>query len=223
MSSAELLAQWDGLLIIPADSHRGRASLVLKTAEEFIPYVAICLVILPGIAGSQHRLSNFGNHVFLTSLVMSGSAVSIGMIVSYWHPNGLNQSPSALSTIAGLHPGHFLKEAQLAEVVLISDSPNTKSDTVLIDCRTVSAFRRGTIRTAINLPIDATVAEETSLLEMLSPKTPLILFCQSRNCEYDELVARRLIGRGFENIRLYDGGYQEWMVEHSEQTSIGGK
>ncbi len=154
---------------------------------------------------------------------MSGSAVSIGMIVSYWHPNELNQSPSALSTIAGLHPGHFLKEAQLAEVVLISDSPNAKSDTVLIDCRTVSAFRRGTIPTAINLPFDATVAEETSLLEMLSPKTPLILFCQSRNCKYDELVARRLIGRGFENIRLYDGGYQEWMVEHSEQTSTGGK
>jgi rhodanese-related sulfurtransferase len=49
----------------------------------------------------------------------------------------------------------------------------------------------------------------------------LVLFCQSEHCAYDELVARRMIARGFTDVRLYHGGYAEWRstVENAPESA----
>ena len=164
--------------------------------------------------------------------VLTVSGLLLGFMFSGLMPGGLNRSDAAVATVAGLHPGEFLKEVSLKEVQqfllkkvsgtleasaqrsenLVPESSRHffPQDVVLVDCRDRASVEQGTIPAAINIPVDATAAFESAMLQGIPKNVPLILFCQSEHCSYDELVARRMIGRGYSDVRLFHGGYREW-------------
>ena len=45
----------------------------------------------------------------------------------------------------------------------------------------------------------------------------IIVYCQSAGCSYAEKIAVKLIADGFENVRLFRGGWQEWQAEEENK------
>lgn len=214
MSAAELQAQWDGLMIVPDASRPARTLFLAATFAEYLPAVGVGVSVIAGMAmwtrsrAAHAARGSYASRVLRQSAILAAAGVLLGVGFASLLPGGVYQSDAAVATIAGLHPGEFLTAAELAEVQLIAGGEN--SDAVLIDCRFESSFQRGSIPTAIPVPLDATAAFESGQLQGIEKDRTLVLFCQSENCGYDELVARRLIGRGYSDVRLFRGGYAEW-------------
>jgi rhodanese-related sulfurtransferase len=90
---------------------------------------------------------------------------------------------------------------------------------VVVDARFPDAFAIGTTPGAINVPIDATSSERLAKMAKIGKRTPLLVFCQSSACEYDDIVAKLLVGDGFENITEFPGGYREWITDERDEPS----
>ncbi len=217
MTAAELQSQWNGVVIIPKKSLKNFTEFQLATITEFIPFliIAMCFGLLfscKRTASSVQSVSWFQCCVKQCSLLLLCAGV-FGLITFC----GITGSDAAIGTIAGLHPGEFLREVQKGD--LIRRNTDAPTNTHLIDCRFSRDFKRGSIPGAINVPVDATATDESEALHGVSKSDFLVLFCQSDNCSYAELVARRLIGRGYRNLGHYAGGYREWKIletEHEE-------
>lgn len=87
---------------------------------------------------------------------------------------------------------------------------------VVVDARFPDSFARGTIPGAVNVPIDTTPTERLTRLGKIGKRMPLLVFCQSSTCQYDETIATLLAGDGFENITLFPGGYRDWTADERD-------
>jgi rhodanese-related sulfurtransferase len=213
MTEADLLAQWDGLMIAPVESLPAGPWFQLATYSEYLLPASLGGILLGALTvfGSRMRFAMHSSRLVqggfqAATLIVCG--IGLGTGLAAWAPGGLKTSSSAVATIAGLYPGEFLQEATLDDVR--QAAADQSRVTVLIDCRLTSSVQHGTVPSAINLPVDATAADESRILAGVDPTQPVILFCQSESCGFDEVVARRLIGRGFTDIRLFHEGYVGW-------------
>ena len=51
----------------------------------------------------------------------------------------------------------------------------------------------------------------------------IIVYCSENNCPQSESVASRLIGLGYKNVSILDGGFDEWLRHHyPAQIGVGG-
>lgn len=83
---------------------------------------------------------------------------------------------------------------------------------VIVDSRPVSEFRRGHIPGAISVPLEEIKGGNYSPLERLSPVKPLIIYCEGGDCLTSLNLARLLHGRGFGDLRVFSGGWAEWLA-----------
>ncbi|MGH7135394.1 MAG: rhodanese-like domain-containing protein [Pirellulales bacterium] len=82
--------------------------------------------------------------------------------------------------------------------------------TLLVDARRERDYRLGTIDGAVNIPVTASVWEINKYLERIKRSTPIVVFCQSASCGYDETVARELVSLGFDDVTVCDEGWREY-------------
>ncbi len=86
-------------------------------------------------------------------------------------------------------------------VIQCSDLASSKSDAILIDVRTESEYKSGTLRGAINIPLD----ELRNRLVNLSKDETFYIFCQQGMRGY--LAQRILVHSGFNKVYNLSGGY----------------
>jgi len=67
---------------------------------------------------------------------------------------------------------------------------------------------------AINIPYDAENLPELIEKHSLKENT-LIVYCSSAHCNAAELLARRLGALGCRRVRVYPGGWEEWISHRS--------
>lgn len=81
---------------------------------------------------------------------------------------------------------------------------------VFIDARTPEEFEDGRIAGAMNVPLFDPGSD--MIWESLGlPREALIVaYCSGDLCQDSLILARRLIRRGWPNIRVYSGGWDEW-------------
>lgn len=92
-------------------------------------------------------------------------------------------------------------------------------EAVFIDSRSSEEYRRGHILNAISIPYD----EFPQVLGKvkLNPQDTLVVYCDGEGCRSSEILAIRLQREGFFQVKVFFGGWQEWMarglpVERSE-------
>ncbi|RFT16652.1 MAG: Transcriptional regulator, ArsR family [Candidatus Saccharicenans subterraneus] len=83
---------------------------------------------------------------------------------------------------------------------------------VIVDSRPASEFRRGHVPNAISVPMEEVKSGNYGLLERLSPGQPLIIYCEGGDCLTSLNLARLLYGRGFRDLRVFSGGWAEWLA-----------
>ena len=75
-----------------------------------------------------------------------------------------------------------------------------------------NAFKRGTIPNSINIPVDTNQQTVKSLVQSVHRNKTLVIFCQSDRCLYDDIIASKLSGEGFSDIKIYQPGWLGWQV-----------
>lgn len=82
---------------------------------------------------------------------------------------------------------------------------------IFVDARSPEEYRKGHIPGAVSL--DARRFEErlSSFLALVPLDAPLVVYCDGEGCGSSREVAELLKEAGYRNIRLFQGGWEEWL------------
>ncbi len=83
---------------------------------------------------------------------------------------------------------------------------------VLLDLRSPEEYKEEHLPHATMAPYR--VFEKPNIIDRISPfldkRDEIILYCRGTKCQTSEVAARQLIGLGFNNVKVLDGGVNEW-------------
>ena len=85
--------------------------------------------------------------------------------------------------------------------------------TLIFDARPSIFFEQGHVPGALNLARDAFARDYRRLAPILKSATdkPIIVYCSGGDCHDSRLVANALLSLGFNKVRVFTGGWEEWL------------
>jgi len=160
------------------------------------------------VSAAADRGGAWRRHVqdFRTVLVAFGLSLVLG-----WALNAIRPDPVAFPYVDrrarasdGI-PGSQAAPVSLAEVRQVAE----RRSGVFVDARETFFFEEGRLPGAINLPV---AQAEDGLLSGIPAdrETLLIVYCSGGDCEDSRTVARLLREAGYRNVRVFEGGWEEW-------------
>jgi rhodanese-related sulfurtransferase len=201
----EFLASWSGLgIVVSKSSYHSRISILTTRLAGMGCLLLTCMVTL-GIGSRSKSCSALhpGSQQF--GLVRFGMAVAASMAVGFF--------------LYGVGPGHLSAMAIVRAPMEVRTVKSGTSDTIetaandpshlLIDARSEDSFSHGTIGKAANIPVYAGYLDVKAFLQDIPKDTPIVVFCQSSKCAYDEHIADVLVQIGFQDVTVADVGYAE--------------
>ncbi len=136
--------------------------------------------------------------VAAAGMVTAGQAVLAG--------EGLLVNRPVTDRVAEAHLVDFLPKIGLEEMRRLASDP----DVIIVDARLPQDYEAGHIEGSFNVPVGSLDAGTLAALEQRGRDKRVVIYCQSRWCEYDEFTARSLIAAGFTDITLFPGGWRDW-------------
>jgi len=151
----------------------------------------------------------------LRALLLVGGSLIMGLVHNYvFSRQGIEIGQSPLQADSGLDEARFidLREAHA----------KWKADAIFIDARAEDFYiAEGHIKKAVSLPNkDFETAFARAERRLPSKDHELVIYCSGFGCEDSPELAKKLIGRGYGHVFVYEGGYPEWNdaglpIEHS--------
>jgi rhodanese-related sulfurtransferase len=91
----------------------------------------------------------------------------------------------------------------------LKEKMNRGDDFVLIDTLAEMYYRHSHLPGAINVPADEVRERAQELLP--DREAELVVYCMDPPCPASEKAARELAAMGYDNVRDYAGGKQDWL------------
>jgi rhodanese-related sulfurtransferase len=82
---------------------------------------------------------------------------------------------------------------------------------IFIDAREPGPFAAGHIAGALNLPWEG-YEEHLAVLEILPQEGTIVTYCDGGECELSVQLADFLAQQGFQQVRVFFGGWEEWQA-----------
>jgi rhodanese-related sulfurtransferase len=92
--------------------------------------------------------------------------------------------------------------------------------TVIFDARIPEHYEAGHLPGARNLPVGEADQRLGAFASLLTPETPVLVYCGGSDCLDALELALKLREYGFQDLTLYPGGYAEW-TEYGGDVSTG--
>jgi rhodanese-related sulfurtransferase len=83
-------------------------------------------------------------------------------------------------------------------------------NTIFLDARLEGDYKAGHIPKALNLPFEEFEQYYPKIEPLLSNDKNIITYCDGTECETSLFLARLLKERGFKNLKIFFGGWNEW-------------
>lgn len=147
-------------------------------------------------------LLRLGGRFAALTLVAVGIAITCHLSM----PDGFFANGVAVALAAGRHLEPEFRTVSVNDV----DALLNAEDVAFLDARYPRDFRSNHLPGAINLPVYAGPGSRTAILDKLSTKTRIIVYCQSRDCPWAKSLASDIVLRGYPDVRLFPGGINEW-------------
>lgn len=105
-------------------------------------------------------------------------------------------------------------KAQAASVSLaeVKEKLNTGDNMVLLDARTLEEYQAGHIKGAISLPLIEFTERYAQIEGQLSKDSELVVYCNGSSCGLSTAVAEALLAKGYGRVRVFFGGWPEWLA-----------
>jgi rhodanese-related sulfurtransferase len=91
--------------------------------------------------------------------------------------------------------------------------------TVFVDVRHRAAWRQGHLPGAIHLPAEGFDEAWLRVGARLRPTDDLVLYCDGPHCDIARHTRDRLVGLGFQRVRIYEGGWMDWHASGLERAT----
>ncbi len=89
----------------------------------------------------------------------------------------------------------------------------SEGEALFIDSRPMEVFQTGHILGAMNLPFEEEKKEEDLDLIFLPPERTVVVYCDGSECNSSLELAKVLQQKGLIDIKIFFGGWIEWMRE----------
>ncbi|MFI5456154.1 MAG: rhodanese-like domain-containing protein [Isosphaerales bacterium] len=224
---SDILARWNGTALVVSDEPSDFSSIAVGEVASYVSVILSTLLIICLADYGLRRLKSIragevahpaqSRVAVALSQAVALTCCSLVLVIGLHAIDdvGFLQNPSAARYVAAANISRFFPK-------LTYDGArrflNERRGTV-VDARFPAAFESGHIAGAINVPVNASSAERHERLRGIPRQTPLLVYCQSSRCEYDEHVATLVARDGFESIALYPGGWKEW-EEHERANRV---
>ena len=157
---------------------------------------------------------NLSDILFKTALIiLIGSAM--GLIYNAVSPGGItlkgNWSPKITSDSLVVPYGYGEDVDPPAISLDYAMMKFQSKKTVFLDARYPEDFKAGHIKGAVNLPYEESEEYAPQVLPQLPQEEEIIAYCDGTECEESLLLARELRELGYEDIKVFFGGWQEWL------------
>lgn len=95
---------------------------------------------------------------------------------------------------------------------MVQNIIQSKSKILLVDGRSESAYHRGHILGAVNIPYIQHDYFSKQLLADVARETPIIVYCSGKNCNTSVELAKFLSQKfGFIHVQVFEGGWEKWV------------
>lgn len=200
---AILLAEWDNMGISVS-----RSGSSLRFAELYAIQAAfgVSIFVIVGLIYLA-LLPRDNSQVFQPTMRLVVATVILGMGFHGLWQFGFSRCPNAVALINTRHFREHIPNATFEE---INDYLDSKQRIQLVDARVLSSFHSGSLPGAINIPVNATHSQFHSVANGLDAEVATIVFCQSEQCPWGEVIAKRLVTNGFKRVMIYEGGIRDY-------------
>jgi rhodanese-related sulfurtransferase len=137
------------------------------------------------------------------SAVILCAAVFLGLSYTFLTEKGFFGKPKAKVEPVSLGPPPSSISLPEARILFESNSA------LFIDARHFFDFRRGHIRSAINIPL-ADFDNRGEMIASLPKDKSLVVYCDAAECNSSIELSAKLYERGFGGVRIFFGGWQDW-------------
>ncbi len=137
------------------------------------------------------------------SVLLLCAAVFLGFSYSFLSQKGFFGKPSEVTAAKVGNPPP--SPINLPEAKLLFES----GDGLFIDARHFFDFRRGHIKSALNVPL-AEFDNRQQTISALPRNKTLIVYCDAAECNSSIELVAKLYENGFGGVRIFFGGWQEW-------------
>lgn len=211
---AELLSLWDGVGVVVATEPPNTLAIRAGGWAEQGAYLALATALL-GVARLAAGRREKGRRRFGWALVLLPAfAVALAVASHAVHDEGLLRHRSAVAQVVGQHFEPDLPAVTVAEVEALLGQPGV----TFLDVRVPEAFAAGHLPGAVNLPVYSGLVERSEALTAIRPEDRVIIYCQSEDCGWGEVVAADLAFRGYKGVALFPAGWRGWR-EHEQARS----
>lgn len=160
----------------------------------------------------MNRKPKFSNTIFKVAIIVCVGFV-IGILNNTFSRNGIeligNWGNKTVSDSL-IVPNNYQPDDPEA-ITLDQALESFKSrEAIFIDCRLKEDYDQGHIKGALNLPWEQFDEYFPRLKSPLSESKEIIAYCDGSECELSLLLARELVGLGYENVKVFFGGWVEW-------------
>lgn len=202
---ADLLALWDGVGLVVADEPIHTVTVAsgwwLEQGVQFLLLMGVLACLRFGL----RRIVSEGRW-FLPLLLLSLAASATALVSHSLNEIGFLCNRRAVGLVANRHFKPELVSITTDQVQDLVGTPNV----VFLDARLAGDFAAGHVPGAISLPIHAGHVERSRIVEAIDPAAQIVVYCQSVQCHWAEMIASDLVFRGYQNVVLYPGGWSEW-------------
>ncbi len=98
---------------------------------------------------------------------------------------------------------------------IVQNGGKRGEESLVVDVRPEAQYREGHIPGACTIPLSRLDARIEEFFNAVSPDRKIILYCQSRECSSSHHFAETLAGFGYENVKVFSGGFREWQEKGS--------
>ena len=226
---SDILARWDGTALVVSAKQSGVRSIEVGEGAFHLSVILLALLMVCLVDYGLRRLASARtsevprrgrspvSRVLSQSVTLFCCSFAMAIGLHVMDGTGFLRNPTTTRYVAAANIAHFFRKVTYDEARQFLNERRG----VVIDARYPEAFQNGHLTGAINVPVNAGSAERRERLVQIPHNTPLLVYCQSRFCQYDDSLAALLARDGFEKIFLYPGGWMEWK-EH-EHTDRAGK
>ena len=83
-------------------------------------------------------------------------------------------------------------------------------EAAFLDARTADLYAQGHVPRALSAPAEEAEKSLPPFFERLPLTGPLVIYCEGGDCSSSLALAKLLHGRGFTDLRVFNGGWEEW-------------
>ncbi len=209
LSESELLSYWDGTAVIPLNENRENGYWLQPSYANIFKSISLILIAL-AIIFITKKLPIFqnikNNEPAKIAIYFISCTVIVSIIINATSPYGLIRNPTVRETLWN----HLTETApQNITSKEYNHYLSSQKQYLLVDSRLPESYKMGSLKNAVNIPYYLDESYLKNQLSNINKNVPILVFCQSSQCPYSDLLVKKLNSIGYQNLSVCRDGYVE--------------